>query len=44
MSEWIKAGKITWKETVEEGVERAPDAFIKLFSGENMGKMLVKLA
>ena len=44
MAEWIKAGKITWKETVEEGVERAPDAFIKLFAGENMGKMLVKLA
>jgi NADPH-dependent curcumin reductase CurA len=43
MGEWIKSGKITWKETVEEGVERAPDAFIKLFSGENMGKMLVKL-
>jgi NADPH-dependent curcumin reductase CurA len=43
MGEWIKSGKITWKETVEEGVERAPEAFIKLFSGENMGKMLVKL-
>lgn len=44
MAEWIKAGKLTWKETVENGVERAPDAFIKLFAGENMGKMLVKLA
>jgi len=44
MAEWIKAGKITWKETVEVGVEHAPDAFIKLFAGENMGKMLVKLA
>jgi NADPH-dependent curcumin reductase CurA len=43
MAEWIKAGKITWKETVEDGVEHAPDAFIKLFAGENMGKMLVKL-
>jgi NADPH-dependent curcumin reductase CurA len=43
MGAWIKAGQITWKETVEDGVERAPDAFIKLFSGENMGKMLVKL-
>ena len=43
MAEWIKAGKITWKETVENGIERAPDAFIKLFAGENMGKMLVKL-
>jgi NADPH-dependent curcumin reductase CurA len=44
MSEWIKAGKLTWKETVETGVENAPSAFIKLFAGENMGKMLVKLA
>ncbi|WP_299006143.1 zinc-binding dehydrogenase, partial [uncultured Caulobacter sp.] len=44
MAEWIKAGKITWKETVEEGVERAPDAFLKLFTGENLGKMLVKLS
>lgn len=43
MAEWIGAGKMTWKETIEEGVERAPDAFIKLFSGENLGKMLVKL-
>ena len=43
MAEWIKAGKITWKETVEDGIERAPEAFIKLFAGENMGKMLVKL-
>ena len=43
MGEWIKAGKITWKETIEEGVERAPDAFVKLFTGENLGKMLVKL-
>jgi NADPH-dependent curcumin reductase CurA len=43
MSDWIKAGKLTWKETVETGVENAPSAFIKLFAGENMGKMLVKL-
>ena len=43
MSAWIAAGKIKWKETVEVGVERAPDAFLKLFKGENLGKMLVKL-
>ncbi|MDR7114860.1 NADP-dependent oxidoreductase [Caulobacter sp. BE254] len=40
---WIGAGQIKWNETVEDGVERAPDAFIKLFKGENLGKMLVKL-
>jgi NADPH-dependent curcumin reductase CurA len=41
---WVKDGKVKWKETVLEGIERAPDAFLGLFKGENMGKMLVKLA
>jgi hypothetical protein len=44
LAAWVKAGKVTWKETVFEGIERAPDAFIGLFTGENLGKMLVKLA
>ncbi|MBW8859782.1 MAG: zinc-binding dehydrogenase [Caulobacter sp.] len=43
MAGWIGAGRIKWNETVEDGVERAPDAFIKLFKGDNLGKMLVKL-
>lgn len=43
MAAWIPAGKIKWKETVEEGIERAPQAFINLFTGDNFGKMLVKL-
>ena len=41
---WVREGKITWRETVIEGIERAPDAFLGLFTGENLGKMLVKLA
>ena len=43
MGGWIKDGAVRWKETIDEGVEAAPGAFLKLFSGENMGKMLVKL-
>jgi NADPH-dependent curcumin reductase CurA len=43
MSKWITEGKITWKETVVNGLENAPKAFIGLFKGENFGKMLVKI-
>jgi len=40
---WLREGKIRYRETVVEGIERAPDAFIGLLRGENTGKMLVKL-
>lgn len=44
LAEWHAAGQIKWRETVVEGIERAPEAFLRLFSGENFGKMLVKLS
>jgi hypothetical protein len=44
MSDWIRSGRIVHEETVMEGIERAPDAFLGLFSGENTGKMLVRLS
>ena len=43
MAKWIADGKVTWQETVEEGIQNAPTAFLKLFKGENIGKMLVRL-
>ena len=43
MTGWISSGKVKWRETVEEGIDNAPAAFLKLFKGENLGKMLVKL-
>ncbi|MEP6968371.1 MAG: NADP-dependent oxidoreductase [Pseudomonadota bacterium] len=44
MAGWIAEGKVKARETVEEGIENAPAAFLKLFKGENLGKMLVKLS
>jgi NADPH-dependent curcumin reductase CurA len=44
MSAWIAEGKVKWRETVEDGIDNAPTAFLKLFKGENLGKMLVKLS
>ena len=44
MKSWIESGKMQWKETIDEGIESAPSAFLKLFRGQNFGKMLVKIA
>ena len=43
MMGWIADGRMAWEETVMDGVDKAPDAFIGLFSGGNTGKMLVRL-
>ena len=43
MAAWIAAGKLTWRETVVDGLEAAPRALIGLFRGDNIGKMLVRL-
>jgi NADPH-dependent curcumin reductase CurA len=39
----LRDGKVRYRETVYDGLERAPEAFIGLFTGENLGKMLVRL-
>jgi len=44
MGQWAAQGKIKWNETILDGIDNAPNAFIGLFNGENLGKMLVKLA
>jgi len=40
---WVAGGKIKYRETVAQGLENAPKAFIGLLKGENFGKQLVKL-
>ena len=43
MGGWVRGGQVKSRETVKEGLESTPDAFLGLFSGDNIGKMLVKL-
>ena len=43
VSGWMREGQLKWEETILEGIERAPEAFIGLFHGENLGKMLVEV-
>lgn len=43
LAEWMKEGKLQNRETVFEGFENTPKAFLGLFSGENTGKAIVKL-
>jgi NADPH-dependent curcumin reductase CurA len=40
---WLKEGKITYSETILEGFDKLPEAFIGLFEGRNEGKMIVKI-
>ena len=40
----FQAGKLTSMETVVDGLDQAVDAFIGLFGGNNVGKMVVKLS
>jgi NADPH-dependent curcumin reductase CurA len=43
MAGWIKDGAMKWEETIMNGIDQAPAAFMGLFNGSNSGKMLVKL-
>jgi NADPH-dependent curcumin reductase CurA len=43
MGEWIRSGRLKYREDVVQGIDRAPRAFIGLLRGENFGKLLVKM-
>jgi NADPH-dependent curcumin reductase CurA len=43
MGEWVASGKVKSHETVVDGLEKMPDAFLGLFTGANTGKMLVRV-
>jgi len=44
LGEWVQSGEVQYRETVTEGLENAPDAFVGLFDGQNIGKQLVRVS
>ncbi|WP_046213736.1 NADP-dependent oxidoreductase [Paenibacillus wulumuqiensis] len=44
LGQWVREGKLKYKENIVEGFDRIPEAFLGLFTGENLGKQLVKVA
>jgi NADPH-dependent curcumin reductase CurA len=43
LGDWVKEGKLKYRETIVQGIENAPGAFLMLFSGENFGKLMIKV-
>lgn len=43
LEKWVKEGKLKYTETVIEGFDELPNAFLGLFEGANTGKMIVKI-
>jgi NADPH-dependent curcumin reductase CurA len=43
-STWLRDGRLKYREDIVDGLESAPGAFLKLFDGENFGKLLVRVS
>ena len=43
LASWLHAGKLAYSETIVEGFDNIPKAFLDLFEGRNEGKMIVKV-
>ena len=43
LAAWVRAGEIAHREDVQQGFENAPRTFVRLFSGDNLGKQLLQI-
>ena len=43
LGEWVATGELAHRETIVDGLENAPDAFLGLFAGDNIGKQVVRV-
>jgi NADPH-dependent curcumin reductase CurA len=41
---WLRDGRLRYRESVVDGLERAPEALARMLSGETVGKTLVRIA
>lgn len=44
MGQWVESGAVKTKEHITDGLNNAPDAFVKMLNGENFGKTVIKVA
>jgi len=41
---WLQEGKIKYEEDIVDGIANAPEALLRLFKGQNLGKVVVRVA
>jgi NADPH-dependent curcumin reductase CurA len=44
LADWVRAGKLNYREDIADGIENCPGAIAELYRGENLGKRLIRLA
>ena len=44
VGEWVRSGRLKYREDIVDALENAPASFLGLLQGKNFGKMLVKIA
>jgi hypothetical protein len=43
LADWVRAGRLRYREDILDGIEHAPGAIAGLYRGENLGKRLIQL-
>ena len=44
LADWVRAGRLKYREEIRDGIENCPGAIAELYRGENLGKRLIRLA
>ncbi len=44
LADWVRTGRLAYREDILDGIEQAPGAIARLYRGENSGKLLIRLS